>query len=71
MFIDLTKDEKAILKMIAGESMPHIRPGAGVWTHLEYLRNVRLIQRASPSRYATTVSYELSREGKTYLRRNP
>lgn len=71
MFIDLTKDEKAVLKMIAGEPMPHIRPGAGLWQHVSFLKNVGLIQAASAARYANTVSYELSREGKTYLRRNP
>lgn len=68
MFIDLTKDEKNVLKMIAGEPMPHIVPGAGLWEHVSYLKNVGLVQRQCTE---GGITYVLSREGRTYLRRHP
>lgn len=68
MIIDLTKDEKAVLKMIAGEPVPHIAPGAGLWTHVNYLKNIGLLQRqCTPG----GITYAISREGERYLRRNP
>lgn len=71
MFIDLTKDEKDVLKMIAGQPMPHIVPGARLNQHVSYLKNCGLIQAASSARYSSAVAFELSREGKTYLKRHP
>lgn len=65
---DLTKSEIAILRMLAGETDETLHAGAGVWTSIEYLRRLRLVQIKGKCR--TTVSYELSREGRRYLERS-
>lgn len=67
MFIDLTREERDVLKTIESQSSP----APTDWKAIDYLHTVGLIQRASHSRYSTPPVYELSREGRTYLRRHP